>query len=174
MTARYVGSTTITLEAETDTQTFEVTVEPTSDLYPEPEIEFGETKEALIERMGQPDEEEDDVIAYYNYSENVMMLMVLFDEEGLVEDYGLILDPSFEEELGTFLGERYMFVQEEEDIKIYINALTLEEASLIVGSQAYEDEGTSFIMSLYTSYGSEPVEMSAGVKAILKAYRNRK
>ena len=172
VTARFVGSTIITLEAETDTQTFEVTVEPTSDLYPEPEIQFGETKDEIIERFGQPDEEDEEAIGYYNYSENSLMLLVLFDEEGLVANYAVLMEVSFEEELDTFLGERYMFVQEEEGMKIYINALTLEETSMFVGSQMYQDEESSFLMSVYMGYGTEPSEKAvANIKAMLKALR---
>ena len=165
VTANFVGSTTIMLESETDSVTFEVTVEPVSNLYPEPEIEFGVTKEAIIEQFGEPTVEDEGVIGYYGYSDNTMMLMVLLDESDLVTEYALILDPSFEEELDTFLGERYLFAQEEEGVKIYINALTIEETSMIVGSQTYEDQ---FLMAIYAGYTEEPEEKTASFKAILK------
>ena len=165
VTANFVGSTTIMLESETDSVTFEVTVEPMSNLYPEPEIEIGATKEAIIEQFGQPAVEDEGILGYYNYSENAMMLMVMFDESEVVTDYALVLDPSFEDELDTFLGERYLFVQEEEGVKIYINALTIEETSLIVGSQTYEDQ---FLMAIYSGYTDEPEEKTVSFMAILK------
>lgn len=169
VTANFVGATTINLESEFDAQTFEVTIEPVSNLYPEPEIEIGESKESIIERFGEPFAETEETIGYQDYSDNTTMLMVLFDENDLVENYALILDVELEEELETFLSERYPFVQEMEGMKIYVNALNPEEASLIIGSQVYEDEEESFLMVVYGSNTSEPEEKSVSMKALLKA-----
>ena len=64
------------------------------------------------------------------------------------------------------------FLIEEEGMKIYINALTLEETSMFVGSQMYQDEESSFLMSVYMGYGTEPSEKAvANIKAMLKALR---
>ena len=82
-------------------------------------------------------------------------------------DYAVILETSFEEELDTFLGERYLFVQEQEGMKIYINALSIEETSMLIGSQNVEGE---FLMAIYTSYSEEEAKGKAeSFKAILKA-----
>ena len=60
-----------------------------------------------------------------------------------------------------------MFVQEQEGMKIYINALSLEETSMLIGSQNYEGE---FLMVVYTSYSEEEAKAKADTfKAILKA-----
>lgn len=171
VTANFVGATTINLESEFDTQTFEVTIAPVSELYPEPEIEIGESKESIIERFGEPIAETDGAIGYQDYSDNTTMLMVLFDENNLVEDYALILEVEFEEELETFLSERYLFVQETEGMKIYVNALNPVEASLIIGSQIYADEEETFLMVVYGGNTSEPEEKSVNMKALLKALR---
>lgn len=146
ITAGFVGSTNITLESEFDTQTFEVTVEPVSDLYPEPEITIGESKDDIIERFGTPGDEDEEAIAYYNYSENSSMLLVAFDENNLVEYYAVVLGLDYTDQLDTFLGERYLFVNEEDGVKVYINALDVNEATLIVGSQVVED---AFLMAVY-------------------------
>lgn len=171
VTANFVGATTINLESEFDAQTFEVTIAPVSELYPEPEIEIGESKESIIERFGEPIAEADGAIGYQDYSDNTTMLMVLFDENDLVEDYALILEVEFEEELETFLSERYLFVQETEGMKIYVNALNPVEASLIIGSQIYADEEETFLMVVYGGNTIEPEEKSINMKAILKALR---
>ena len=168
VTANFVGSTTITLESESDTQTFEVTVEPVSDLYPEPEIEIGETKESILEKFGTPGAEVEGAIGYQGYSDNAPMLMVMFDEEDLVVSYGVIIGIDHEEDLNTFLSERYMFAQEEEGVRIYMNALSVEDATLFVGSEAFDEE---YLMAFYMGNTSEPEpeEKSADIKAILKA-----
>lgn len=169
ITANHVGTTMITLEAEGDSQTFEVTIEPLSDLYPEPEIEIGETKEDVIARFGTPDAEVEGAIGYGGYSENATMLMVMFDDEGLVELYGVVLDLSLEEELDTFLAERYLFVQEEESVKMYINALTVEEATLIVGSEVAEEEGMLMAFYMGNENGGGEEKTAINMKALLKA-----
>ena len=146
VTANFVGNTTITLESESDSQTFAVTIEPVSELYPEPEIEIGESKEAIIERFGDPDEEEDEIIVYYGFAESSFMLMVAFDEEDLVQYYAVVMEVDYVEELDTFLSERYLFVDEQDGFKVYINALDVNDATLIVGSQVVEE---SFAMAVY-------------------------
>lgn len=167
VTANFVGATTINLEAEGDSKTFEVTIEPVSNLYPEPEIEIGVPKDSIIAQFGEPVADEDGVMGFSDYSENATMLMVMYDEDGIVTDYAVILDTSFEEELDTFLGERYMFVQEQEGMKIYINALSLEETSMLIGSQNYEGE---FLMVVYTNYSEEEAKAKVDTfKAVLKA-----
>ena len=168
VTAVFVGSTMINLESEYDTQTFEVTVEPVSDLYPEPDIEIGETKDAIIEKFGEPGAESDDAVIFEDYSENASMLMVMFDEEGLVEAYAVILDVSSAEELDTFLSERYMFIGEEEEIKIYMNGLDISTATMFIGSQIVEEE---YMMAFYMANdegGEEAVKVVKTLKSLGK------
>ena len=170
ITANYVGSTVITLESEYDTKTLEVVIEPMSNLFPEPDIEIGESKESIIAKFGTPDAETIEAIGYQNYSENTTMLMVMFDEEGSVKLYALILGVDQKEELDVFFSERYMFAQEQEGVKMYLNALSLEEATLIAGSQVSEDElGEEYLMAFYMGNTSEPEEKSVNLNAVLKA-----
>lgn len=145
VTAGFVGSTSIMLETEGDSQVFEVTIEPTIDLYAEPEVEFGETRDDIVERFGTPDEEDEEAALYGSYADNAM-LMVVFDEEGLVSYYAVIISTDLENDLNAFLGERYMFYGEEDGLKIYINALDVADCTLIVGTQ-YVDE--NYLMALY-------------------------
>ncbi len=171
VTANHVGTTMITLEAEADSQTFEVTIEPLSDLYPEPEIEIGQTKEDVIARYGEPDAVVDDAIGYRSYSDNATMMMVMFDENGLVELYAVIFELYFEEELETFLTERYLFVQEEENVKMYINALNVEEATMIVGSEVAEEEAILMAFYMGNENGGGDEKTTVNMKALLKALR---
>ena len=146
VTANFVGTTNIMLEAEGDSQTFEVTVAPVSELYPEPEIEIGESKDAIVERFGDPDDEDEEIIVYYGFAESSFMLMVAFDDEDLVQYYMVVMEYDYVEELDTFLSERYLYVTEQDGVKVYINALDVNDATLIVGSQVVED---SFVMAVY-------------------------
>jgi len=170
VTANFVGNTIILLQSESDSVTFDVTVAPVSELYPEPDIEIGESKESVIEKLGQPGLEEDGSIGYENYSENAFLLAVMFDEYDLVSNYGLILDESVEEELDTFLSERYMFANEEDGIKIYMNALTPEDVTLFVASEFNEDEEYVMVLYMGNDNGGDEVK-AATIKALLKSLR---
>ena len=161
VTANFVGATTITLASEFDTKTFEVTVAPVSDLYPEPEIEFSESRDSIIARFGEPDAEVEGAIAYGNYSANSTMLMVMFDEEELVQYYAVVFAAEYSDELDTFLSERYLFAQEEDGIKIYINALDVNETTMLVGSKM-EDE---VLMAMYMANTIEGGEEEEGEEA---------
>lgn len=158
VTANFVGTTNIMLETEGDSQTFEVTVAPVSELYPEPEIQIGETKEAIIERFGEPGAETEDAIGYAGYSENTRFLMVAFTEDDLVDYYAVVLDVEYAEELDTFLGERYLYLEEVEGLKAYINALDESEATMYIGSQLQEE----FLMAFYMSAEDEGDEGEEG------------
>lgn len=170
VTANFVGTTNIMLETEGDSQAFEVTVAPVSELYPEPEIQFGESKEAIIERFGEPNAETEDAIGYGSYSENTTMLMVVFTEDDLVDYYAVILNVEYAEELDTFLGERYLYVNEEDGVKAYINALNENDATMYIGSQLQEE----FLMAFYVSAedeggdGEEGRAMNSRILKVLK------
>ena len=170
VTANFVGTTNILLETEGDSQAFEVTVAPVSDLYPEPEIQFGETKEAIIERFGTPGAETENSIGFAGYSENTNFLMVTFTEDDLVDYYVVVLNVEYAEELDTFLGERYLYLEEMDGVKAYINALDESEATMYVGSKLQEE----YLMALYMAAedgggdGGEDKAMNSRILEVLK------
>lgn len=167
VTANYVGSTTISLLSEEDNKTFTVTVTPKSNLYPEPNIRFGETKSSVLSKYGDPDSSTDETIGYIEYSTNAPGLLVLFDENDCVKDYAVIVKTAFSSELGTFLSERYFFVGYSDGLAAYMNALTTEAATMAVGSKLYN---TSYWITLYMPYGGSKKEIdSTGMEALLKA-----
>ena len=170
VTAGFVGSTSISLVSAYDTQAFEVMVEPVSNLYPEPEIVFGESRESVIARLGTPSEADEGAILYAGYTENSAMLMVTFDENNLVQYYGVFLDIAYTADLATFLGERYLYVKEEDGVMIYINALDVNSATLVIGSEVLNEEG--LVMAVYSgkggAVGDHGVDKAARVFKTLK------
>ena len=137
ITARYVGRTTISLKSEDDNRLFTVIVAPKYNLYSEPNIRFGETKNSVISKLGTPDATTDGGIAYNNYSSAAQMLIVLLDDYDKVEGYGVVVKTSYTSELGDFLEERYDFVGYSDEIFMYRNALTNTEATMIVAMKLY-------------------------------------
>ncbi|MCR5659936.1 MAG: Ig-like domain-containing protein [Bacteroidales bacterium] len=146
ITAQYVGRTTIALKSEEDAKTFTVTVAPKSNLYPEPNIRFGETKNSIISKFGTPDSSTDTSVGYIDYSTNAPGLLVMFDENDCVNDYAVIVKTAYSSELGTFLSERYYFIGYSDGLSAYMNALTTTSATMLVGSKLYN---VSYWITLY-------------------------
>jgi hypothetical protein len=167
ITAQYVGSTTIALRSEEDAKTFTVTVAPKSNLYPEPNIRFGETKNSIISKFGTPDSSTDTSVGYIDYSTNAPGLLVMFDENDCVKDYAVIVKTTYSSELGTFLSERYYFIGYSDGLSAYMNALTTTSATMLVGSKLYN---VSYWITLYMpNDGSRREIDDIGMMALLKA-----
>ena len=166
VTANYVGSTTITLQSEEDTKIFSVTVSPKSNLYTEPNISFGESKNSVISKLGTPDATTEGGIAYNDYSSAAQMLLILFDDYDKVEGYGVMVKSGYTTELGDFLKERYDFVGYSDEIFVYRNALTNDKTTMIIGMQLYS---ISYWMVVYAPYESKCNLNKNSFDALIKA-----
>ncbi|MBQ4205271.1 MAG: Ig-like domain-containing protein [Bacteroidales bacterium] len=115
VTAKHVGTTTITLSSEDDTKTFTVIVNPRSNLYPEPDIEFGETKESVILKLGEPDITTNnglyntEEIQYTYNSTTVKNLHIIFDDNNCVFLYSILVYSPASTLLFDYLLERYIY-----------------------------------------------------------------
>ena len=169
VTANFIGNTTIELQSEQDSKTFSVTVEPQSNLYSEPNISFGESKNSVISKLGTPAVEMDEGIGYLDYATAAMMMLVLFDENNCVEYYALIINPPYTDELNdTFLPERYNFFGYQDGLDIYINSLNYATTTMVVCSEEYED-GMWIVMYMADERQSRPQDaINALVKALQK------
>lgn len=150
VTAQYVGRTTISLNSEDDNKSFTVIVSPTSNLYQEPNISFGDTRSTVISRLGTPDATMDNSIAYNDYSNAAQMLIVTFKNDR-VDYYGVVVKSAYSSELATFLGERYDFIGYSDDIFLYRNGLTENTTTMYVGMTLYN---LNYWMLLYMSTDS--------------------
>lgn len=169
ITAQYVGNTTIRLTSDDDSKTFSVTVSPISNLYPEPNIKLGDTRGAVISKLGQPDATTTDGIGYNNYSEKAPMLAVLFDASNRVKGYGIMVLSAYSSELSTFIRERYAYVTMSGSSPIFINSLTAAGATLIVG---YEYYNTNYWMVTYLPYSGKDSLGLSEIKAVFNALEN--
>ena len=165
VTAQYVGNTTIKLHSEEDDRTFTVIVAPESNLYPEPNIRFGETKNSVISKLGTPDATTDSGIGYNDYSPNAPMLLVMLDDNDCVDDYAVIVETAHSSELSTFLSERYKFIGYSDGLFGYMNGLTTESATMLIGSKLYN---TSYWITLYMPNDSKSAVDNVRIEELLK------
>ena len=124
ITANKVGKTNIVLTNGYESKTVEVTVKGKSNLYPEPYLKWGTTRDDLIKLLGQPDSETEKTIAYTNYSTSVPAILYAFDGNNTLNAVILAVKSLFSSELATYLGERYIPYTSEKNSIYYINGYT--------------------------------------------------
>jgi hypothetical protein len=149
VTARFVGETNVVLSNGNDTKKVLITVKAQSNLYPDPNMEFGISKSALITKYGTPDDETETGILYDNFSNAAEAVMYIFDENNKLKSTAVVVKTSYSSNLGTFLVERYLPV--DIDNLIFVNALKPEDATMLIGADLYN---LSYWLVVYAPYNS--------------------
>lgn len=135
--AQYVGATKVVLETEDDRQEFSVDVVPVSKLYSEPSFKIGASKEDVISEFGDMYFEQDGMMVYLFLQDNVSMFTVSLENNKVV-GYSYTISTDYSNELSTFLNERYNFVTYSNDIYMYVNALSMNDATMAIGKMEYD------------------------------------
>lgn len=170
VTAKRVGETEIKLSDGSSNVNLRVIVNPKSNLYPEPNVEFGISKTDLIRKIGAPTSETTGAIGYSDYSPNAPIAMYMFDTNDRLTSSMVLVKTAYSSELGSFLSERYVYGTKinEEYTYILINALKLDDATMMVGAGLYN---TQYWMTSYMPYSSKTrstdIDIDTRVKALL-------
>ncbi|PXV68997.1 Ig-like protein group 2 [Dysgonomonas alginatilytica] len=162
VTAGKVGEANILVSDASSSKKVKITVTPKSTLYPEPNIEFGISKSDLIKKLGKPDTDTSDGIAYSNYSTNAPIALYIFDTNNKLKSSAVMVKTSFGVELEKFLTERYVLANESTDMAVFINALAIKKATMLIGVQVYE---STYYMTLYTPYTDTVKSATASTSA---------
>jgi hypothetical protein len=137
ITAGFVGETNILLSNGEDTKNFKVIVNPKSNLYPEPDVKFGDTKSSIIAKFGTPYSETATIILYNDYSNAAPILMFQFDSNNKLSSYAIMVKSSYSSALADFLLERYLVIAENDGVYVFINGLSTTTATMAIGLQLY-------------------------------------
>ncbi len=137
VTARFVGETNILLENAQDKNTFKVIVEPKYNLYPEPNVEFGDTKSSIIAQFGSDYTATTSVIGYTDYSSAAPIVMFMFDTNNKLTSYAIMVKSFYSSTLADFLTERYLIVGEEDGVFLFLNGLDTTSATMVIGLELY-------------------------------------
>ncbi|MDO3695754.1 hypothetical protein QVZ41_12965 [Wenyingzhuangia sp. chi5] len=147
VTAKFVGETNILLENAEDSKTIKIIVEPKYNTYPEPEFEFGDTKNDIIHNFGENYEEislEDEgnftLLGYNNYFNKAPIILFVLDSDQKIASYAVLIHNEYVTELAGFLTERYLAYAEQEETFYFINQLDYENASLLLGLGVYNED----------------------------------
>lgn len=163
VTGGFVGQTDVRLRNEEEYLFISVTVEPRSTLYVEPSKEFDALPDVAIAVYGKPYKSTDDKsILIYRMADipAAPYFFFLSNSEGRLFASGVILADGQENELRTFLGERYLAV--DEDNWTYRDSLEDEPGSVYVKSGLID--GTRVVV--YTSDTSIDAALEKAAEAI--------
>lgn len=148
VTAVCVGETNIKLSNGNDEKKVHVIVTPTNFCITEPDIAFGDSKSSVLEKLGEPDYEEDgedgETAMIYLYTDYAMIMMVMLDENDMVVATGLGGMANIASDMSTFLSERYYYLGlvdfDGDKGDTYINALTESEATVEIVHTVFEGQ----------------------------------
>lgn len=129
VTAGFVGETEIILSNGTDSKRVKIIVSPQYNLYSEPVLDFGITKQQLISILGDPDIDDGNSMVYTDYDNLDVspMVMYLFENSSLIAVIRLV-NPSYVEDLMLFLLERYYPLSND----VFVNGLTQDSINMSV------------------------------------------
>lgn len=152
VTARYVGDTQVRLSTSAVKEFIQVSVIPRYTLYVEPYYEFPSTRYAVEKMYGEPYKEEDNCLVYetLDVEASKYFYFCFDDEDNLLASVATITEGN-EEELGKFLAERYVTVNQEEFI--YRNTLEVTDETVEIRS-FYSDKYGSRVV-VYAPYGTD-------------------
>lgn len=173
VTAQYVGETNVSLKSNEDSKTFKVTVAPKSNLYPEPNIEIGESMASVLQKFPKAEIHE-----YYlfidDYSPAAPELYIELDDNRCVEAYEMYVEGEYSSELNTFLRERYKFLGVEDDYYVFINGLNENTATMDVcyGYSSYLEQYWVYYEPLF-SKGTDTKELATSFENIAKKRMNK-
>lgn len=155
ITGGRVGEAEIKLSDGDDTKKVKVIIEPVSNLFPEPDFIFGETRESVIKKLGKPDSESDEIISYLNYSKNAAIIMYSFEgksSSSKLSGIAVVLSTSSASVTAVtdFLTERYIMAPGNENIlAVGLNGLDEKTITRSVGLSLFE---LDYWMILYMPY----------------------
>lgn len=170
--AGYVGKAAISLKNDNDEKTFNVTVTPRYNLYVEPDIKFGDSKSSILKKYGTPDIETTTGVSYNNYCLKGFYLIILFDENNNVNAYSVIVPTEYSSILGSFLGERYMFIGYQNEKLFFVNSLDIETATISIVSCLYNTSLWKVIYIPISKKGFDYNSLSDKTDRLIKLIKN--
>lgn len=153
--AEHVGRTLITADNGKFSTSVVLTVSPKSNLYEEPQLDFGMNRSELIAMYGDPDAESGSTVGWLNQlGETTFGPVCTFDSFECLKSYSVMVMPQSFDELLDFLGERYEYFPAIDMgsgiLGVYADGLTTDTAGLAV-ALVYN---SSYYMVMYMPFSS--------------------
>ena len=129
--ATFVGETNIVVSNTEQSKKVKITVRPEYDLYDDPSPYLGMTKSQVISKLGEPTATTEKTIGYSNYSKYADALMLSIQDD-MVSNIMVTVDISYASKLAKFLGERYYYLGQQNDVYTYVNNIDISKANTAI------------------------------------------
>lgn len=149
--ATFVGETNIVVSNTETSKKVKITVRPEYVLYDDPSQYLGMTKSQIISKFGEPEETIKNSIGYFDYSRYAPAILFSIEDEK-VKNVSIMVQSANASMLVKYLGERYLYLGQQNDIHTYINNVDLSKATTSIGMTVYS---ASYLVVMYMSYSPE-------------------
>ncbi|MDD4760575.1 MAG: Ig-like domain-containing protein [Bacteroidaceae bacterium] len=163
ITGKRIGETYIDVNGQ---KSIRVSVTPVYTQFTEPQFLFGATKDEVYAKVGTNYSlSNDNSIVYIKTSDRTRGYLYLL-KDGRVTSVVMMVSSSYFSSLTDFLLERYVpaTFSEEDYTILYVNALTADKITMIIGEQVYSVSIIGVIYIPYSNSKSRSVEDSGNIK----------
>lgn len=141
VTAKHVGETKVRVSNGTYRADLNVIVTPKYAIYPEPNVKFGDSQSAVKKAMGgnknTPSKQDETTLIYDNYSSAAPIIVFLFDENGNLSGYSVLVYVDKSDNLADFMTERYLPVSEKDGMFLFVDSLEADNIATAIGMKLY-------------------------------------
>ena len=168
ITGRRIGETYIDVNGQ---KSIKVSVTPVFTQFAEPQFLFGATKDEVYAKVGTNYSlSNESGIVYTTANDRVRGYLYLL-KDGRVTSVVMVVSSSYFSSLTDFLLERYApaTFSEEDYTVLYVNALTADKITMIIGEQVYSASIIYVAYLPYTNSKSRSVTNSESIKRQVKS-----
>lgn len=166
--ANKVGTATITLSNGSDTKSLKIYVEPLCDYYTLPNFKFGvTTRDQVIAQYGTPDQQNSTMIGYYINDEPKLVMVAFQFENNKLKSMGYTHPKQAYYYHLAFLSERYELIDVSTNLLMFINALNINDATMVAGLKKGTD---NYDLTVYISANSKDADMESTADEYVKAF----
>lgn len=153
--AFFVGEAVVTATSGDQKATCAVTVTPEYTLFTEPVTEWGYSAAELKAKHGGEATEQEGTILYVQDQENGVMELYQFDNDALASSMLVAAATERNKDIVYFLVERYAYAGEDNGVLYFVNALDIDDVTVVIQLDIIELQGQQFYRAWYRPYSSQ-------------------
>lgn len=167
VTGGHVGTTQIIASNGKKTAICEVTITPEYNLYDTPILEWGASKSTILSKETHETKDSGDKTLGSNYSKGSTSCLVMYVfENDKLSAVMATLDESMYLSTGYYLLERYQPIGESEGMFVFLDALSKDKATTMIGYEQTKISGYNVVSVMYM-----PSLKSSSVRSALNSVK---
>jgi len=148
--AKHVGVTKIVASNGSSMGTCNVVVSPLYKLYDTPILEWGATKSDIkAAETHQLSSEDDDALGYLYENGTISTAVIYLFENGALKSANALMNKNYFANHGLYLIERYQPAAYNDDLYAFMDAMSIEKATMLIGLSYMKISKTTFSSAIY-------------------------